>query len=60
MLPKFDDVTISTYLMVLEKTRRPSATPSAKTLRSLSSSTMSAASLATSVAVSTLIPTSAA
>ena len=60
MLPKFDDVAISTYFMVLAKIRRPSMTPSASTPRSLSSSTMSAASLATSVAESTEMPTSAA
>ena len=50
MLPKLLDVPISTYLMVLAKIRRPSMTPSASTPRSLSSSTTSAASLATSVA----------
>ena len=60
MLPKFDDVAISTYLSVLAKIRRPSMTPSASTPRSLSSRTMSAASLATSVAESTEMPTSAA
>ena len=60
MLPKFDEVAISTYLMVFAKMRRPSMTPSASTPRSLSSSTMSAASLATSVAESTEMPTSAA
>ena len=59
MFPKFDEVPISTYLIVLAKIRRPSTTPSARMSRSLSSSTMSAASLATSVAVSTEIPTSA-
>ena len=60
MFPKFDDVAISTYLRVLAKIRRPSMTPSASTPRSLSSRTMSAASLATSVAESTEMPTSAA
>ena len=60
MLPKLLEVPISTYLMVLAKMRRPSATPVASTPRSFSSSTTSAASLATSVAVSTEIPTSAA
>ena len=35
MLPKLLDVPISTYLMVLAKIRRPSATPSASTSRSL-------------------------
>ena len=60
MFPKLLDVPISTYLMVLAKIRRPSATPVASTPRSFSSSTTSAASLATSVALSTEIPTSAA
>ena len=60
MLPKLLDVPISTYLMVLAKIRRPSATPSASTSRSFSSRMTSAASLATSVAESTEIPTSAA
>ena len=59
MLPKFDDVAISTYLIVFAKMRRPSTTPSASTPRSLSSKMMSAASLATSVPLSTEIPTSA-
>ena len=60
MLPKLLDVPISTYLMVLAKIRRPSATPSASTSRSFSSRMTSAASLATSVAESTEMPTSAA
>lgn len=51
---------MSTYLMVLAKMRQPPATPVASTPRSFSSSTTSAASLATSVALSTEIPTSAA
>ncbi len=59
MLPKFDDVDMRTYFMVLAKIRRPSMTPSASTPRSLSSRTTSAASLATSVPESTEIPTSA-
>ena len=59
MLPKFDEVAINTYFMVLEKMRRPSITPSARTPRSLSSRTTSAASLATSVPESTEMPTSA-
>ena len=59
MLPKLDDVAMRTYFMVLAKMRRPSMTPSASTPRSLSSSTTSAASLATSVPESTEIPTSA-
>ena len=60
MLPKFDDVPISTYLRVLAKIRRPSATPSASTCRSLRSRMTSAASFATSAALSTEMPTSAA
>ena len=59
MLPKFDEVPISTYLIVLAKMRRPSTTPSARMPRSLSSRTTAAASLATSAAESTEIPTSA-
>src|SRR6266536_3268523 len=59
MFPKFDEVPIRTYLIVLAKMRRPSTTPSARTARSFSSRTTSAASLATSVAVSTEMPTSA-
>ena len=59
MFPKFDEVAISTYLMVFAKIRRPSPMPVARMSRSFSSSTMSAASLATSVALSTEIPTSA-
>ena len=48
-----------TYLIVLAKMRRPSTTPSARMPRSLSSRTTAAASLATSAADSTEIPTSA-
>ncbi len=59
MLPKFDEVAMSTYFIVLAKIRRPSITPSARTPRSLSSRTTSAASLATSEPESTEIPTSA-
>ena len=59
MFPKFDEVPIRTYLIVLAKIRRPSTIPVARISRSLSSRTMSAASLATSVAVCTEIPTSA-
>ena len=59
MFPKFEEVPISTYLIVLAKMRRPSTTPSARTPRSFSSRTTSAASFATSVAVSTEMPTSA-
>ncbi len=59
MLPKFDDVPMTRYLIVLAKIRRPSATPSARIPRSFVIRTMSAASLATSVADSTEMPTSA-
>ena len=48
-----------TYLIVLAKMRRPSTTPSARMPRSLSSRTTAAASLATSAAESTEMPTSA-
>lgn len=48
-----------THFSVLAKVRRPSRTPRARTPRSWSNSTMSAASLATSTALSTDIPTSA-
>src|SRR5882757_9021116 len=58
-LPKFDAVVILTYFMVLPRVRRPSTTASATTVKSLSSRMRSAACLATSVAVSTQIPTSA-
>ena len=47
------------YLRIFPKTLRPSMMPSSSTRRLFSSSTMSAASLATSTAVSTEIPTSA-
>ena len=60
MLPKLLDVPISTYLMVLAKMRRPSATPSARTSRLFSSRMTSAASFATSAPESTEMPTSAA
>src|SRR2546428_520293 len=59
MFPKLEEVPISTYLIVLAKMRLPSTMPLARISRSLSSRTMSAASLATSVAVSTEMPTSA-
>jgi hypothetical protein len=59
MFPKFDEVPMSTYLIVLAKIRRPSTTPSARMPRSLSRRTTAAASLATSAAESTEIPTSA-
>ena len=60
IFPKFALVAIKTYLSVLAKVVRPSLTPSISTPRSFSSNTISAASLATSAAVSTEIPTSAA
>ena len=60
MFPKLLDVPISTYFMVLAKIRRPPVTPSASTSRSFSSRITSAASLATSTADSTEMPTSAA
>ena len=60
ILPKLALVAIKMYLMVLVNTRRPSFTPFISTDRSLSSSTRSAASLATSTAVFTDMPTSAA
>jgi hypothetical protein len=60
MLPKLLDVPISTYFIVFAKTRRPSATHPARTPRLFSNSRTSAASFATSVAVSTEMPTSAA
>jgi len=60
MFPKFALVAINTYLSVFANVVRPSFTPSIRTLRSFSSNTISAASLATSAAVSTEIPTSAA
>jgi hypothetical protein len=59
MLPKFDDVPMRTYFMMLAYVRRPSCTPSASTPRSESSSTISAAARAMSVASSTDTPTSA-
>ena len=60
MFPKFELVPIMMYLRMLAKVRRPSRTPSASTPRSLRSRIMPAASLATSTAVSTENPTSAA
>ena len=59
-LPKLALVVTRMYLRVLAKVWRPSRTPSATTARLLSSSTMAAACLATSTAVSTEMPTSAA
>ena len=60
IFPKFALVAIKTYFRVLAKVVRPCLTPSIKTPKSFSSRTMSAASFATSAAVSTEIPTSAA
>ena len=59
MLPKFELVPIMMYFMMLPKVRRPSSTPSCSTARSWSSMMMSATSLATSTAESTVSPTSA-
>src|SRR6266545_3948294 len=59
MLPKLALTVVKTYLSVLAKVCRPSRTPWPSTPRSLSSSTIAAALLATSTAVSTEIPTSA-
>ena len=60
MLPKLLEAPMRMYLMMLEKTLRPSITPSSSTSSDFSSRIMSADSLAMSTAVSTLIPTSAA
>ena len=60
IFPKLALVAIKTYLRVFAKVVRPSLTPSISTPRSFSSNTISAAPLATSAAVSTEIPTSAA
>lgn len=58
-LPKFELAVILMYLMTLPKVRRPSITPCSSTSRLFSSRMMSAASFATSTAVSTEMPTSA-
>ena len=60
MLPKLALVAMNTYLSVLAKVRRPSRMPALSTARSFSSSTISAASLATSTAPCTDRLTSAA
>src|SRR4051794_13763981 len=60
MLPKLELEPIRTYLVTFSTVRRPSSTPSWTTARSCSSSTRSAACLATSAALSTETPTSAA
>ena len=59
MLPKFELIPIRMYLSVLANVRRPSRTPCAIAARLGWRSTMSAAARATSVPLSTLIPTSA-
>ncbi len=58
-LPKLELAVILMYLSMLAKVRRPSRTPSSKTIRLFSSRMMSAASLAMSTAVSTEMPMSA-
>ena len=60
MLPKLALVAMKTYFIVLAKVARPSRTPRSRTPRSFSSRTKSAASLATSTASATEMPTSAA
>ena len=60
MLPKLELAPILMYLMMFPKTLRPSMMPSSRTSRLFSSRMMSADSLATSTAVSTEMPTSAA
>ena len=60
MLPKLALVAMKTYFSVFANVVRPSRTPCTRTPRSFSSRTMSAASLATSTALSTEMPTSAA
>ena len=60
MLPKFELVPISTYLVMLPKLLRPSITPRWTAARLFSSRMMSAAAFATSTPFETEIPTSAA
>jgi len=60
MFPKFALVAMNTYFSVLAKVFLPARIPSTRTPRSFSSKTISAASLATSMALSTEMPTSAA
>ena len=60
MLPKLPLMAVRMYLSVLANVTRPSSMPCFKIARSFLSSTKSAASLATSTAVSTEMPTSAA
>ena len=59
MLPKFELVPIRMYFSVLPKVRRPSRTPWAMADRLACRRITSAAARATSVALSTLMPTSA-
>ena len=59
-LPKLELAVILMYLSMLAKVRRPSITPSSKTIRLFSNNMMSAASFAMSTAVSTEMPMSAA
>ena len=58
MFPKFELVPIMIYFIILPKVRRPSRTPRSTTFRSRSSRIISAASFATSTALSTEMPTS--
>ena len=60
ILPKLELTAIRIYLSVLAKVMRPTSIPSRRIPKSCLSSTKSAASLATSTAVSTEMPTSAA
>ena len=60
MFPKLELAPILMYLMMFPKTLRPSMIPSSRTSRLFSRRMMSADSLATSTAVSTEMPTSAA
>src|ERR1700674_5235615 len=58
MFPKFELIAIMMNFMMLPKARRPSVTPRSRTPRSCRSKMMSAASLVTSTALSTEMPTS--
>ena len=60
ILPKLELVAMNTYFKVLAKVVRPSLTPCTNTPRFFSIKTICAVSLATSAALSTEIPTSAA
>ncbi|KAF1036811.1 MAG: hypothetical protein GAK34_03287 [Delftia tsuruhatensis] len=59
-LPKLELAVMRMYFSMLLKVRRPSITPCSSTIRLFSSRMMSAASLAMSTALSTLMPMSAA